>query len=98
MRPSSSRRLADSGAAYVLQDNSVFPDMTVEENLIMGGFLLDRRAATKQAAERVAGPGNQNRRHRIASRKENTSHSTDAVFKSDSSEYLRLLSIRAKFA
>ena len=52
-RLASSRRLADAGIAYVLQDNSVFPDMTVEENLLMGGFLLDRRAAAKQAAERV---------------------------------------------
>ena len=52
-RLASSRRLADAGVAYVLQDNSVFPDMTVEENLLMGGFLLDRRAAAKQAAERV---------------------------------------------
>ena len=52
-RLASSRRLADAGVAYVLQDNSVFPDMTVEENLLLGGFLLDRRAAAKQAAERV---------------------------------------------
>ncbi|MDE0050938.1 MAG: ABC transporter ATP-binding protein [Rhodospirillales bacterium] len=52
-RLASSRRLADAGVAYVLQDNSVFPDMTVEENLLMGGFLLDRQAAAKQAAERV---------------------------------------------
>ncbi len=48
-----SRRLADAGVAYVLQDNSVFPDMTVEENLLMGGFLLRRRGDAKQAAERV---------------------------------------------
>ena len=52
-RLASSRRLADAGIAYVLQDNSVFPHMTVEENLLMGGFLLDRRATAKQAAERV---------------------------------------------
>ena len=52
-RLSSSRRLAEAGIAYVLQDNSVFPDMTVEENLLLGGFLLDRRAAAKQATERV---------------------------------------------
>ena len=52
-RLASSRRLADAGVAYVLQDNSVFPDMTVEENLLMGGFLLHRRGAAKQAAERV---------------------------------------------
>ena len=52
-RLASSRRLSDAGVAYVLQDNSVFPDMTVEENLLMGGFLLDRRSTAKQAAERV---------------------------------------------
>ena len=52
-RLASSRRLADAGVAYVLQDNSVFPDMTVEENLLMGGFLLQRRGDAKQAAERV---------------------------------------------
>ena len=52
-RLASSRRLADAGVAYVLQDNSVFPDMTVEENLLMGGFLLRRRGAARQAAERV---------------------------------------------
>ena len=52
-RLASSRRLADAGIAYVLQDNSVFPDMTVEENLLMGGFLLDRRGDAKQAAERM---------------------------------------------
>ena len=52
-RLASSRRLSDAGVAYVLQDNSVFPDMTVEENLLMGGYLLDRRGAAKRAAERV---------------------------------------------
>ncbi len=52
-RLASSRRLSDAGVAYVLQDNSVFPDMTVEENLLMGGYLLDRRGAARQAAERV---------------------------------------------
>ena len=52
-RLASSRRLSDAGVAYVLQDNSVFPDMTVEENLLMGGYLLHRRGAAKQAAERV---------------------------------------------
>ena len=52
-RLAASRRLADAGVAYVLQDNSVFPDMTVEENLLMGGYLLERRGAARQAAERV---------------------------------------------
>ena len=50
---SPNEKLKRSGIAYVLQDNSVFPDMTVEENLWMGGYLLDRPASAKKAAERV---------------------------------------------
>ena len=46
-------KLRDAGIAYVLQDNSVFPDMTVEENLWLGGFLMDTQARAKEAAERV---------------------------------------------
>ncbi len=46
-------KLSDAGVAYILQDNSVFPDMTVEENLWMGGYLMDRPAKAKQAAEQV---------------------------------------------
>ena len=42
-----------NGIAYILQDNSVFPDMTVEENLLMGGFLMDNRADAYAATERV---------------------------------------------
>ena len=42
-----------AGVAYILQDNSVFPNMTVEENLWMGGFLMKSPAEAKQAAERV---------------------------------------------
>ena len=49
-RLAASRRLAEAGVAYVLQDNAVFPDMT---NLLMGGYLLGRRGAARQAAERV---------------------------------------------
>ena len=30
-----------SGMSYVLQDASVFPDMTVHENMLMGGFVFD---------------------------------------------------------
>ena len=44
-----------AGIAYILQDNSVFPDMTVEENLWMGGFLMDSTEQAKEAAERVLG-------------------------------------------
>ena len=46
-------KLKDTGIAYVLQDNSVFPDMSVEENLWMGGYLMDSLDQAKQAAERV---------------------------------------------
>ena len=51
MKPNA--KLKDAGIAYILQDNSVFPDMTVEENLWMGGFLKDRPDEAKQAAEEV---------------------------------------------
>jgi branched-chain amino acid transport system ATP-binding protein len=46
-------RLGDAGIAYILQDNSVFPDMTVEENLLMGGYLMGRASQAKAAAHRV---------------------------------------------
>ncbi len=52
-RLSPNEKLRRSGIAYVLQDNSVFPDMTVEENLWMGGYLLDQPWQAKEAAERV---------------------------------------------
>jgi branched-chain amino acid transport system ATP-binding protein len=46
-------KLRKAGIAYILQDNSVFPDMTVEENLWMGGFLKSNPDKAKEAAERV---------------------------------------------
>jgi branched-chain amino acid transport system ATP-binding protein len=49
-----SEKLATAGVAYILQENSVFPDMTVEENLLMGGYLLPRPRA-REAAERMLG-------------------------------------------
>src|SRR3546814_709687 len=52
-RLSPNRKLKNSGVAYILQDNSVFPDMTVEENLLMGGFLLDQPRKAKEATARV---------------------------------------------
>ncbi|GJL82130.1 MAG: ABC transporter ATP-binding protein [marine bacterium B5-7] len=52
-RMSSNQKLARAGIAYILQDKSVFPDMTVEENLWMGGYLMDSTADAKIAAERV---------------------------------------------
>jgi ABC-type sugar transport system ATPase subunit len=35
-----SEKLKSARLAFVLQKDSVFPDMTVEENLLMGGYLL----------------------------------------------------------
>jgi branched-chain amino acid transport system ATP-binding protein len=46
-------KLRRAGIAYVLQDNSVFPDMTVEENLWMGGYLMESPEQAREAAERV---------------------------------------------
>ncbi|HZT26750.1 MAG TPA: ABC transporter ATP-binding protein [Pseudolabrys sp.] len=46
-------KLRSAGIAYILQDNSVFPNMTVEENLWMGGFLMVQPAQAKRAAEKV---------------------------------------------
>lgn len=42
-----------SGASYILQDNSVFPEMTVEENLLMGGYIFPAQDAAREAAERI---------------------------------------------
>jgi branched-chain amino acid transport system ATP-binding protein len=52
-RLTSDRKLRDARVAYILQDKSVFPNMTVEENLLMGGYLLHSHAKAKAAAERV---------------------------------------------
>jgi len=48
-----SQKLAEAGIAYILQDKSVFPQMTVEENLLMGGFLKNKPLEAKAAAEMV---------------------------------------------
>jgi branched-chain amino acid transport system ATP-binding protein len=47
------QKLAQAGIAYILQDKSIFPNMTVEENLWMGGFLKNKPQQAKQAAEMV---------------------------------------------
>tara|TARA_Y100000996_G_C22513635_1_gene639509 strand:- start:465 stop:1250 length:786 start_codon:yes stop_codon:yes gene_type:complete len=46
-------KLKSEGIAYILQDNSVFPDMTVEENLLMGGFIKDKTEDSFKEAEKV---------------------------------------------
>jgi len=48
-----SEKLKTARLAYVLQRGSVFPDMTVEENLLMGGYLLDLPSQARAAAESV---------------------------------------------
>ena len=47
------RKLRKAGVAYVLQDSSVFPEMSVEENLLLGGHLLGSSREARRAAERV---------------------------------------------
>ena len=66
LRPNA--RLKDAGIAYVLQDNSVFAEMTVEENLWMGGYLMANRAEARRAAEAIFDkyPRLAERRHRAA--------------------------------
>ena len=46
-------KLKNAGIAYILQDASIFPEMTVEENMLMGGFLMDKPSQAKAAAEKV---------------------------------------------
>merc|ERR1711965_941236 len=41
------------GVAYILQDNSVFPDMTVEENLLMGGYIKENTDESYEEAEKI---------------------------------------------
>ena len=48
---SSNDKLAHAGIAYILQDNSVFPDMTVEENLMLGGYTLPMATASEATSK-----------------------------------------------
>jgi branched-chain amino acid transport system ATP-binding protein len=52
-RMTPNQKLAEAGIAYILQDKSIFPNMTVEENLWMGGFLKNKPAEARQAADMV---------------------------------------------
>jgi branched-chain amino acid transport system ATP-binding protein len=49
---SSNEKLQSAGIAYILQDKSVFPGMTVEENLWLGAYLMDRKSA-RHAADAI---------------------------------------------
>jgi len=50
---SSSQKLKEAGISYILQDNSVFPEMTVEENLFMGGYLKENSESIRESTERI---------------------------------------------
>jgi len=50
---SPAEKLKSVGIAYILQDNSVFPDMTVEENLLMGGYIKDKTEESYKEAEKI---------------------------------------------
>ena len=45
-------KLSKVGIAYILQDNSVFPDMTVED-ILMGGYIKDKQDEAYEEAERI---------------------------------------------
>lgn len=42
-----------AGMSYILQDSAIFPKMTVEENLLMGGFVLNDDDKARRLAERM---------------------------------------------
>ena len=46
-------KLKSCGIAYILQDNSVLPDMTVEENLLMGVYIKDKQDESREEAEKI---------------------------------------------
>jgi branched-chain amino acid transport system ATP-binding protein len=47
------QKLKSAGIAYILQDNSVFPDMTVEENLLMGGYIKEKTEESHKETEKI---------------------------------------------
>ena len=51
-RLSSNEKLRSAGIAYILQDKSGFPGMTVEENLWLGAYRMDRKSA-RHAADAI---------------------------------------------
>ena len=52
-RLSPNEKLKNAGIAYILQDASIFPAMTVEENMLMGGFLMDTTYEAREQAEKI---------------------------------------------
>jgi branched-chain amino acid transport system ATP-binding protein len=64
----SPRRLLELGVVHVPQERSLFPLMSVWENLLMGGFILRDKRAVRVRAEEIAErfPLIQGRRHERA--------------------------------
>ena len=53
LRLSAAARLRDAGVAYVLQDDAIFPDLSVEQNLRLGAYLMRDRHSIQNEVERV---------------------------------------------
>jgi branched-chain amino acid transport system ATP-binding protein len=51
LRPNA--KLRNAGIAYVLQESSVFPDLSVEHNLRLGAYLMRGGSEASQAVERI---------------------------------------------
>ena len=49
----SNKKLTSSKIAYILQDNSIFPKMTVEDNLMLGGFVAENQDEVKSKVEEI---------------------------------------------
>lgn len=50
---SAAARLRDAGVAYVLQEDAIFPDLSVEQNLRLGGHLMRGRREVQDAVDRI---------------------------------------------
>jgi branched-chain amino acid transport system ATP-binding protein len=46
-------KLRSAGIAYVLQDSSAFHDLSVEDNLRLGGYLMNSKRDAQRAVERI---------------------------------------------
>lgn len=46
-------RILKSGIAYVPQNHSIFPKLSIEENLLMGGYILKDQGVRRQRTEDV---------------------------------------------
>ena len=49
----SNKKLSFSKMAYILQDNSIFPKMTVDENLMLGGFVNKSQFEVRDKVDKI---------------------------------------------